>query len=181
MKAVALLAVAIATSASASQHAPQTEGQANHPHVSANPYADMKDRRIKALSSRQLDDLRAGRGMSMALPAELNGWPGPAHVLELADRLGLSADQRQRTQALFDRMQRQARELGEQLIEAESELDRLFKERTASAARIDEATAAAAQRQGRLRAAHLHYHLAMRGLLSEVQVAQYNRLRGYRR
>ena len=35
-------------------------------------------------------DLRAGRGMGLALAAELNGYPGPAHVLELADKLDLA-------------------------------------------------------------------------------------------
>ena len=46
------------------------------------PYAGMQTRAIKALSDQQIADLRAGRGMGMALPAELNGYPGPAHVLE---------------------------------------------------------------------------------------------------
>jgi hypothetical protein len=54
----------------------------------------MQTRPIKALSEQQVADLQAGRGMGLALPAELNGYPGPAHVLELADKLGLSADQR---------------------------------------------------------------------------------------
>ena len=38
--------------------------------------------------------------MSLALAAELNGYPGPLHVLELADRLGLSAEQRGKVQQL---------------------------------------------------------------------------------
>ena len=37
-------------------------------------------------------DLKAGRGMGLALAAELNGYPGPSHVLELADKLKLSAE-----------------------------------------------------------------------------------------
>ena len=32
--------------------------------------------------------------MGLALAAELNGYPGPSHVLELADKLELSAEQR---------------------------------------------------------------------------------------
>ena len=51
---------------------------------------------MKSLSDQQLSDLRAGRGMGMALPAELNGYPGPVHVLELADALGLTPEQREK-------------------------------------------------------------------------------------
>ena len=40
------------------------------------PYAGMQSRSIKALSAQQIDDLRAGRGMGLALAAELNGYPG---------------------------------------------------------------------------------------------------------
>src|SRR6516164_7416934 len=76
------------------------------------PYAGMQTRAIKALSDQQIADLRAGRGMGMALPAELNGYPGPAHVLELADKLELSSDQRSRVQSLFDAMKAEAVPLG---------------------------------------------------------------------
>jgi len=61
----------------------------------------MQTRPTKALSEQQVDDLRAGRGMGLALAAELNGYPGPSHLLELADKLELSADQRVRIGQLF--------------------------------------------------------------------------------
>jgi hypothetical protein len=41
------------------------------------PYAGLEARAIKALSEQQIADLEAGRGMGMALAAELNGYPGP--------------------------------------------------------------------------------------------------------
>jgi predicted RNA methylase len=66
------------------------------------PYAGMQTRPIKALSEQQVADLGAGRGMGLALAAELNGYPGPSHVLELADKLELSAEQRANMQRLFD-------------------------------------------------------------------------------
>src|ERR671938_205396 len=72
------------------------------------PYAGMKTRSIKALSDQQIADLNAGRGMGLALAAELNGYPGPSHVLELADKLELSADQRASMQRLFDAMKAEA-------------------------------------------------------------------------
>ncbi|MBW5435799.1 hypothetical protein FXB41_13685 [Bradyrhizobium canariense] len=54
---------------------------------SGQPYAGLEHRPIKALSHQQIEDLRAGRGMGLALAAELNGYPGPSHVLEFGDRL----------------------------------------------------------------------------------------------
>ena len=50
-------------------------------------YAGMHTRDIKALSPEQVADLREGRGMGASLPAELNGAPGPIHVLELSQQL----------------------------------------------------------------------------------------------
>jgi Spy/CpxP family protein refolding chaperone len=143
------------------------------------PYAGLQKRDIKALSDQQISDLRAGRGMSLALPAELNGYPGPAHSLELADRLRLSPEQRSTTEALFDKMQQEAKALGEEVIVAERELDRLFKDRSVVPESLASATSKAAAAQGRLRESHLRYHLAMMEVLAPEQVAQYNRLRGY--
>lgn len=179
----AVLAAGASFSAVAQSHAPgqlhppSHGGHAGAP--SATPYAGLQQREIKALSEQQIADLRAGKGMSLALPAELNGYPGPAHVLALADRLELSTAQRVATQALFERMQAQARGLGEQLIDAERELDRLFAQRVADRARLAAATERAALAHGRLREAHLAYHLEMMDVLSAEQLARYQRLRGY--
>src|SRR5918996_42849 len=94
------------------------------------PYAGMQARPVKALSDQQIADLRAGRGMGLALAAELNGYPGPLHVLEHADALGLTAEQRARTQSLFDAMKAEAVPLGERLIAEERDLDQAFAQRT---------------------------------------------------
>src|SRR5215813_10699629 len=84
--------------------------------IAETPYAGLQARQIKSL---QVSDLKAGRGMGMALAAELNGYPGPAHVLELADRLDLSPDQRAHVQQLFDAMKQETIPLGTKLIEQE--------------------------------------------------------------
>ena len=93
------------------------------------PYAGMAQRQVKALSEQQIADLKAGRGMGLALAAELNGYPGPIHVLEHASALALTAEQRERTRTLFENMKAEAVPVGEQLIEQEAKLDRLFSER----------------------------------------------------
>src|SRR3954463_7206110 len=100
---------------------------AQHQH-NQTPYAGFQQREVKALSKQQVADLRAGRGMGLALPGEMNGYPGPAHVLELADQLQLSADQRQRVQQLFEAMKAEAIAVGEKLIQQEGALDRQFAE-----------------------------------------------------
>jgi Spy/CpxP family protein refolding chaperone len=159
--------------------------QHNHPgHGSAQghshrPYAGMQTRTIKALSDQEIADLRAGKGMSMALPAELNGYPGPSHVLKLAEPLKLTEQQKSRTQTLFKQMQEESRAAGEAVIAAETELDALFKNKQANATLLSPATAKSAAAQGRLRETHLRHHLYMMDVLTSEQVALYNRLRGY--
>lgn len=143
------------------------------------PYAGEQQRRIKALSAADVQDLLAGRGMGLAKSAELNRYPGPAHVLELADRLGLSAEQKARTQAVFEAMQARARALGKALVEREAELDRLFASREISRARLESSLAEIARLQGELRGVHLEAHLAQAELLTAEQVATYAELRGY--
>jgi Spy/CpxP family protein refolding chaperone len=143
------------------------------------PYAGMQNRSLKALSEQQIEDLRAGRGMGLAMAAELNSYPGPAHVLELASALNLSEDQRDRTRALFEEMRDTAVPLGNEVLAKEGELDEAF-----ASGRIDDAAlrrilGEIGRLQGELRYTHLKYHLAMRGVLSPEQIATYNRLRGY--
>ena len=143
------------------------------------PYAGLQARSVKALSDQQTADLKAGRGMGFALAAELNGYPGPMHVLELASQLGLNEEQRAKVAGLFDAMKREAVPLGERLIAAETALDGQFAAKTITAASLGEATRDIAALQGELRLAHLKYHLATLELLTPEQAQHYSALRGY--
>jgi hypothetical protein len=144
------------------------------------PYAGLQQRAVKALSEQQIADLRAGRGMGLALAAELNGYPGPLHVLELADQLDLSADQRRQMRDMVGAMTSEAVPVGEEIIARETELDRAFAEQRISSARMAELTSRIGDAQGRLRAVHLKYHLTTAALLSDHQRHVYAALRGYR-
>lgn len=146
---------------------------------SPQPYADMQTRPIKALSEQQTSDLKSGRGMGLALAAELNGYPGPSHLLELADRLELTAPQRKSVQQLFDSMKAEAIPLGERLLTKEADLDRQFATHAITPASLKIATAEIGEVQGRLRDTHLKYHLATVALLTSQQLRHYNLLRGY--
>ncbi|NOG73630.1 Spy/CpxP family protein refolding chaperone [Roseicella sp. DB1501] len=168
------LAAALSAGPAAAQHHHGGHGQPATP-----PYAGLQVRPVKSLSDQQLSDLRAGRGMGMALPAELNGYPGPVHVLELADALGLTPEQRDRVRALREAMTAEAVPLGKRLIVEEAALDRGFAARTVTPTSLEAATSAIGQTQARLRAAHLRYHLAMMDLLTPEQVRRYGELRGY--
>jgi Spy/CpxP family protein refolding chaperone len=143
-------------------------------------YAGLQTREIKALSREEMADLTAGRGMGLALAAELNGYPGPRHVLDLADQLGLSDEQRTYIQQLFDSMKSEAMPIGQKLIATERDLNRAFVERTITPEQLKAATAAIAEIQGKLRDTHLKYHLATAALLSPDQIRHYAELRGYR-
>lgn len=131
------------------------------------------------LSEQQVGQLLAGEGMGLAKPAELNQYPGPRHVLELASDLKLTDVQRQQVQAAFDAMLQRAKALGARIVDAERTLDASFRTGHIDETRLAALTAAAATLQGELRAVHLGAHLAIRRVLTEEQVEQYDILRGY--
>jgi len=143
------------------------------------PYAGQQGRSIKALSDDDIAALRKGEGMGMAKAAELNGYPGPAYVLQLAGPLGLTDAQHRDVQAIFDRMSAAAKPLGSELIAQEQILDQLFATRKITPDRLAAETTAIAELQGRLRAVHLSAHLETRALLNADQIARYEQLRGY--
>jgi hypothetical protein len=149
------------------------------PAVAQTPYAGLQTRSIKALSDQQIADLRAGRGMGLALAAELNGYPGPSHLLELADKLDLSDAQRNSARGMFEAMKAETIPIGERLIAQETALDRLFADHVITPERLNAATAEIGATQAELRAAHLKYHLSTVAMLEPSQIQQYSMLRGY--
>ncbi len=142
-------------------------------------YAGEERREIKALAPEEVEQLLNGHGMGLAKAAELNHYPGPRHVLELAAELQLTPDQRARTQATFARMRDEAVALGRRIVERERALDAMFAKGDIDAGKLRAATAEIARLQGELRAAHLAAHLELRRLLSPQQVKKYDELRGY--
>jgi hypothetical protein len=147
---------------------------------SQSPYAGQESREIKALSPQEVSDLLGGKGMALAKAAELNGYPGPAHVLELADKLQLTPEQLARTEALFKKMEAQAVVIGRQLVEEERVLDRQFSSKSITPAALPPSLERIAKLQAELRRVHLEAHLEQTGLLSDTQITAYSKLRGYR-
>jgi Spy/CpxP family protein refolding chaperone len=143
------------------------------------PYAGMETRDIKALSDADIEGLMTGAGMGYAMAAELNGYPGPKHVLELADQLELTEDQRQKTEELFALMQDEAIAFGKQLIASEAELDEAFASQEVDGGLVLLLTTKIGRTEGILRAAHLRAHLQMTSILTMHQRHLYQELRGY--
>jgi len=142
-------------------------------------YAGQQTRDIKALSAEDVTSILEGNGMGFAKAAELNGYPGPAHVLELSSELGLSRAQKEKSAALFASMQAKAVALGGALVAEERRLDEAFAGRTVSRGSLLPMVAKIGELQAQLRAAHLEAHLEQIRILTPRQVAEYARLRGY--
>jgi Spy/CpxP family protein refolding chaperone len=145
----------------------------------ATPYAGQETRDIKSLSPEDVQAYLGGKGMGLAKAAELNGYPGPAHVLELASRLQLTEEQRTRTQALFESMEAKAISLGRALVERERALDGLFASKAATPERLSALLAEIGTLQAQVRGAHLEAHVAQVAILTSAQTARYAELRGY--
>lgn len=143
------------------------------------PYAGQEQRSIKALSDRDVQNLLAGKGMGFAKAAELNHYPGPAHVLELAAKLRLSPDQERKTRDIFSAMQKEAMRLGQQLVDRERALDQSFANGSINPETLRTQLNGVGAMQAELRRVHLQAHLDQRALLTDEQVRVYDKLRGY--
>ena len=162
------------------QHHPQhAMPMGAHAGIAESPYAGQQSRSVKALSEEDIAALQNGDGMGMAKAAELNGYPGPRHVLALVTELRLTEAQANLITALCDRMSAAARPLGAKLIDRERLLDQLFAKGEITPERLSAETTAIGDIQGRLRAVHLAAHLETRSILTPEQVALYDDLRGY--
>lgn len=143
------------------------------------PYVPLQGRDLKAVSAERITGLLEARGLGYALTAELNSYPGPMHVLELAEALQLSPEQAARTRAIMDAMKLEGRGIGARIVEAETHLERMFRMGHIDADRLKAQTAMIGALEGDLRRAHLAAHLVMREVLSAGQIAVYDNLRGY--
>ena len=142
-------------------------------------YAGQEERPIKSLSSSDIEELQRGGGWGLAKAAELNGVPGPAHLLDMQKEVPLDEAQIAALTKIFDEMKRGAIQKGEQLIELERELEAHFQNHTITDAILRESLAKIAKVRMELRYIHLSTHLMTPEILSESQIENYNALRGY--
>ena len=153
-------------------------GQAAHGQHS--PYAGEESRAVKSLSPEDIAELRRGGGWGLAKAAELNGMPGPVHLLELKDQIPLTPEQVDAVTEIYERMRAQAIVEGERYIAHEQALEEAFRARTVTEEKLREMLGDIEGSRARLRFIHLAAHLGMPELLTDEQIARYNALRGYR-
>ncbi|KAF0114300.1 MAG: hypothetical protein FD149_1888 [Rhodospirillaceae bacterium] len=140
--------------------------------------ADRERSLLKALTPDEQDDLQAGRGMGLAKAAELNGSPGPAHVLDRAEALNLSEAQKAALTGIKHAMTTEASATGRQILEREQALEHLFASGVAQASTVTALAVESGVLRGRLRAIHLAAHLETKAILSPEQIKRYEVLRG---
>ena len=147
--------------------------------ASNTPYKGEQLREIKSLSGIEIDKLLSGQGMGFAKAAELNHYPGPKHVLELADDLNLTSAQVSETTIIFDRMKIETIHLGRELVNGEAKLNKLFENSTVTSDVLENQLLEIGRVRAQLRGTHLKAHLAQRLVLTPHQLHQYDKLRGY--
>jgi hypothetical protein len=145
------------------------------------PYRQQAEKGLRGLDEKEIAELKAGAGMRLARAAELNSYPGPRHVLDAieAGKLAGGAEQRERVQQVFNRMNRDAVRVGTQILEEEQRLETGFRTATITESDLRSRETRIAALQGELRAIPLAAHLTTRSILSESQITRYNELRGY--
>jgi Spy/CpxP family protein refolding chaperone len=166
----------------------QTGQHGNHAHEddatpasTDSPYADTYDTgaSIRTLRSDEVEQIRRGEGAGFALPAELNGVPGPRHVLGFAAELGLSPDQEAQVQDVYDRYLSEAIPAGERYLAAVQALEEGFRAGTITEEALPGRVAEVSRLEGELVTIHLIAHLQTAEILMPAQIATYNQLRGY--
>lgn len=134
---------------------------------------------LNSLSYVDVQALLSGKGMGFTMAAELNHFPGPRHVLDLQDQLGLTGDQLRKTQLIFTQMNNAAVVLGEEIVHEEQLLDKLFATDKISHESLKTCVERIAKLAGELRYTHLLAHLSLKNILSAEQIKKYDQLRGY--
>jgi len=151
---------------------------AEHPKYKSN-YLGQEKRPIKSLSEDDIRQLKAGKGWGLAKAAELNGMPGPAHILQMKEKISLSKEQEVKIQALFEDMKSKAIPLGNELIELETKLNDSFANGTVTNELLSQQLDSIYIVRKKLRYVHLVTHLMTPKILTPQQIGQYNQLRGY--
>lgn len=175
MKTLVFLMLAVSVALSTAAAVAQQHSHSGH----ATPYAGLETRAIKSLSDSDIEELRRGGGWGLALAAELNGMPGPAHLLELKDEIALTPEQVAAIETIFQQMKADAISAGERLIAAEQAVEEAFRSGSVEKDKLRRLIGEAETARSELRYIHLSRHLETPPLLTSAQIERYKILRGY--
>ncbi len=116
-------------------------------------------------------------GAGQAKYAENNGYPGPKHVLELAQSLSLTKAQHEKVQSVFDEMREKALDVGKRIVAIEEEFNLQFSDGLVNEKNILAESQEIGRLRGELRAIHLNAHLITKRILNQKQIQLYTKLR----
>ena len=158
----------------------QTGGPTPSPGILA-PHHNTSGPEIPGLGAGEVAELLEGHGMNQARVAEIQGYPGPRHVLDAWDAgtLPLSSEQVTRVQEIARTMASEARRVGGLVLDTERELALAFRDGGIDAMNLRGRVERIAALRGELRVVHLRAHLETRAVLDPAQIARYAELRGY--
>ena len=142
-------------------------------------YIGEEHRAIKSLSADDIRELSAGGGWGLAKAAELNGVPGPAHILEMASAIKLTPTQQVEIEKTYQQMSSEAISLGNQLIQLEATLNTHFADGSINQTLLEQSVQDIERVRAQLRIVHLSAHLQTPNILTPEQISLYNELRGY--
>ncbi len=146
------------------------------------PYSGQEIRVIKSLSDNDVQSLQNGTGEAfggIAKLAELNGYPGPRHVLDIAQELQLTDRQRMEIELIYQNMSNNAKSIGSAIIGVEQDMDEAFANKTITEEDLIALLDKSANLYGQLRFVHLSAHLDTAQIMTTEQIQMYNEMRGY--
>jgi hypothetical protein len=146
------------------------------------PYSGQEIRDIKSLSDDDVQSLQNGTGEAfggIAKLAELNGYPGPRHVLDIAQELQLTDRQRVEIELIYQNMSNNAKSIGSAIIAIEQDMDEAFANKTITEENLIAMLDKSANFYGQLRFVHLSAHLDTAQIMTTEQIQMYNEMRGY--
>ncbi|MBC8258066.1 MAG: hypothetical protein H8E38_03530 [SAR324 cluster bacterium] len=182
MKIISCLFLLVLIIGGCSNHQTKIHTHEENSHNTESPYIGQEKWEIKSLSPDDVKGLLEGLGTpfgGMAKLGELNGYPGPRHVLDLSEKMNLTESQKIQIEGIFNEMKIESIKLGRQIIEVEKQMNEEFGNQSISKESLQIKLKKSAKIYGQLRFVHLKAHLQMIQILSQRQIILYNQLRGY--
>lgn len=133
---------------------------------------------LGGVSQQEKEALLKGAGLGAGMIAMMNGYPGPKHVLEMGDELGLTAEQRESIGKTYGKVKAESVELGTELVEKDEKLTALFASGSVTAGEVEKLSREIGELQGRVRATHLNAHVETFDALTPAQREQLSSMQG---
>jgi Spy/CpxP family protein refolding chaperone len=115
------------------------------------------------------DQLLSGAIAGQTLVAEKNGFPSPQKIISFKDQIGLTKDQLKKMNEILTNLPISATVKGQEIVEAEEELDKLFESGTINEKTLRTKLERIGKMRADLRFVHLQVYLKEKQILSAKQ------------